>query len=58
MFYRDNDFYAKKHQCRSYACKGTTLLKRKTKPYTATSDGHFDYYQCPVCKTNYSFNKE
>ena len=40
-------------------CK-VTLKKRKTKPYTATRDGHlyFDYYQCPKCKVNYVKPKE
>jgi uncharacterized protein with PIN domain len=36
------------------------LKKRTTLPSTAVRDGlkHFDYYQCPKCKTNFAFPKE
>jgi hypothetical protein len=35
---------------------GIELKLRKTKPYTASIDGHlyYDYFQCPKCKTNYA----
>ena len=43
-------------------CKmcGAKLRLRKTKPYTAASDGHlyFNYYQCPKCGVNYCKPKE
>ena len=39
---------------------GRELILRKTKPYTATRDGHlyYDYYYCPKCKFNYATEKE
>ena len=39
---------------------GLKLVKRKCPPRTATRDGylHFDYYQCPKCKTNVANPKQ
>ena len=46
--------------CRKLNCLNVPLKLRKTKPMTASKDGHlyFIYYQCPKCKTNYAFKKD
>lgn len=43
-------------RCTREKCEGAKLVKRKTKPHTASySNQEFDYYQCPLCKTNYAY---
>ena len=60
MVDKKEEYLYKNKKCKNPKCNCKDLKKRSTKPYTASRNGHlyFDYYQCPVCKTNYGYGKE
>ena len=46
------------HLCNVPMCNQAQMKKRKTPPKTASEySEHFDYWQCPICKTNRAYPK-